>query len=65
MRLMIVGLNVVMYFIPPWPIQLLGMQVTYANALVVIWCTGALLSFLWSMLEDIRRLAAEDPPRAR
>jgi phosphatidylglycerophosphate synthase len=65
MRLMIIGLNAVMYFIPPWPIRLLGMEVTYANGLVLIWCTGALLSFLWSMLEDIRRLAAEDPPRTR
>jgi len=54
-----------MYLIPPWPIRLLGLELTYANGLVLIWCIGALVSFLWSMLEDIRRLAAEDPPRAR
>src|SRR4029079_4236551 len=65
MRLMIIGLNVAMYFVPPWPIRLFGVELTYANGLVLIWCVGALLSFLWSMLADIRRLAAEDPPRAR
>jgi len=52
-----------MYFFPPQPISLLGLQMTYPNWLSLIWSTFALAIFLWSMTSQIRELAIQDPPR--
>jgi archaetidylinositol phosphate synthase len=65
MRVMFILLNAVMYFFPPQPISLLGLQMTYPSWLSLTWSSVALATFAFSMLSDIRRLAIEDPPRLR
>ena len=64
MRAMFIILNTAMYFFPPQPISLLGLEMTYPNWLSLTWSSFALATFVLSMLSDLRRLAAEDPPRA-
>jgi len=65
MRVMFIVLNALMYFFPPQPITLLGLQMTYPNWLSLTWSSVALLTFVVSMASDLRRLAVEDPPRTR
>jgi archaetidylinositol phosphate synthase len=65
MRAMFIILNAAMYFFPPQPISLLGLQMTYPNWLSLTWSSVTLATFVLSMLSDLRRLAVEDPPRAR
>jgi archaetidylinositol phosphate synthase len=63
MRAMFIILNAGMYFFPPQPITLLGLQMTYPNWLSLTWSSVTLATFVLSMLSDLRRLAVEDPPR--
>jgi archaetidylinositol phosphate synthase len=65
MRVMFIMLNAVMYFFPPQPFSLLGLEMTYPSWLSLTWSSVALATFAFSMLSDIRRLAVEDPPRVR
>ena len=65
MRVMFILLNVAMYFFPPQPISLLGLEMGYPSWLSLTWSSVALATFAFSMLTDIRRLAIEDPPRLR
>lgn len=65
MRMMFIILNAVMYFFPPHAINLIGLEMTYPNWLSLTWSTVALITFILSMLSDLRRLAVEDPPRKR
>jgi phosphatidylglycerophosphate synthase len=65
MRVMFIMLNAVMYFFPPQPFSLLGLEMTYPSWLSLTWSSVALATFAFSMLSDIRRLAVEDPPRLR
>ena len=65
MRAMFILLNAAMYFFPPQPISLLGVEMTYPNWLSLTWSSVALATFVFSMLADLRRLAIEDPPRLR
>ena len=62
---MFILLNVAMYFFPPQPISLLGLEMGYPSWLSLTWSSVALATFAFSMLSDIRRLAIEDPPRLR
>ena len=63
MRVLFIALNTVMFFIPPWPITLFGLQMTYPNWLSLIWVTFALVTFVWTMSSQISELAAREPPR--
>jgi phosphatidylglycerophosphate synthase len=63
MRVLFILLNAMMYFFPPQPISLLGLQMTYPNWLSLIWSVFALATFLWTMTSQIRELAIQDPPR--
>jgi archaetidylinositol phosphate synthase len=65
MRAMFIILNVAMYFFPPQPISLFGLEMTYPSWLSLTWSSVALATFVFSMLSDLRRLAIEDPPRLR
>src|SRR5262249_17494986 len=65
MRVMFIILNAAIYFFPPQPINLFGLEMTYPNWLSLSWSTAALTMFVISMVSDIRRLAIEDPPRHR
>jgi phosphatidylglycerophosphate synthase len=65
MRTMFIILNAAMYFFPPQPISLLGLEMTYPNWLSLTWSSVALATFLLSMFSDLRRLAIEDPQRPR
>jgi archaetidylinositol phosphate synthase len=65
MRTMFIILNAVMYFFPPLPISVFGFEMTYPNWLSLTWSLVTLVTFLLSMLSDLRRLAVEDPPRQR
>jgi phosphatidylglycerophosphate synthase len=62
-RTMFIILNATMYFFPPRPISLLGLEMTYPNWLSLTWSSVTLATFALSMLSDVRRLAIEDPPR--
>jgi archaetidylinositol phosphate synthase len=65
MRVMFIILNAAMYFFPPQPFSLLGLEMTYPNWLSLTWSSVALATFAFSMLSDLRRLSIEDPPRLR
>ena len=65
MRVMFILLNAVMYFFPPRPLSLFGLEMTYPDWLSLTWSSFALATFVFSMLSDLRRLAVEDPPRLR
>jgi archaetidylinositol phosphate synthase len=65
MRVMFIFLNAAMYFFPPQPFGLLGLEMTYPSWLSLTWSSVALATFAFSMLSDLRRLAVEDPPRLR
>jgi phosphatidylglycerophosphate synthase len=63
MRMLFIMLNAAMFFFPPQPVNLLGLEMTYPNWLSLTWSTVALITFGWSMISGIRRFAIEDPPR--
>lgn len=65
MRMLFILLNAAMFFFPPQPVSLLGLQMTYPNWLSLTWSTFALATFVWSMTSQIRELAIQDPPRRR
>jgi phosphatidylglycerophosphate synthase len=65
MRMMFILLNAVMFFFPPWPLDLFGLQMTYPNWLSLSWSTLGLATFLISMILQIRQLTIEDPPRGQ
>jgi phosphatidylglycerophosphate synthase len=63
MRAMFVALNALVYFYPPDRLDGLGLPMTYPNILSLMWSIGALLTFAVSFIAQVRKLAAEDPPR--
>ena len=65
LRILIAGINALVFFIPPQPFTLLGLSTTYPNALSTIWIAATLLTFSLSMIEDLRKLSVEDPPHSR
>jgi archaetidylinositol phosphate synthase len=65
LRLLIAVINALVFFFPPEPFNVLGLSTTYPNVMSVVWITATLMTFLISMVEDLRKLAAEDPPHSR
>jgi phosphatidylglycerophosphate synthase len=63
LRVLFVIINAMVFFFPPQPFDLLGISTTYPNVLAMIWITAALITFVLSMVKDLRTLAVEDPPR--
>jgi hypothetical protein len=62
LRVLFVIINAMVFFFPPQPFDLLGISTTYPNVLAMIWITAALITFVLSMVKDLRTLAVEDPP---
>lgn len=65
LRVLIAVINALVFFFPPQPFTFLGLSTTYPNVLAAVWITATVMAFLVSMVEDLRRLAAEDPPRSQ
>ena len=65
LRLLIAGINALVFFFPPQPFSLLGLSTTYPNVLSTMWIVATFMTFLISMIEDLRKLAVEDPPHSR
>jgi archaetidylinositol phosphate synthase len=65
LRILIAAINALVFFFPPQPFDVLGLSTTYPNVLSTIWIVATLMTFLISMIEDLRKLAVEDPPHSR
>ena len=65
LRLLIAMINALVFFVPPQPFSLLGLSTTYPNVMSAVWILATLTTFLISMVEDLRKLAVEDPPHSR
>jgi len=62
-RVAFILLGALMYFVPPKPFEIFGVQTTYPNVGSAIWVAIQLATFLWVMCQTLRQLAAQDPPR--
>jgi archaetidylinositol phosphate synthase len=62
LRVMLAIINAMVYFLPPLPFNLLTISTSYPNILAMAWITGTLITFVVSMVKDLRILAVEDPP---
>jgi archaetidylinositol phosphate synthase len=62
-RVAFILFNVLMYFIPPKPFGIFGVETTYPNVMSALWITVQLATFLWVMRQTLRQLAAADPPK--
>jgi archaetidylinositol phosphate synthase len=65
LRLLIAVVNTLVFFFPPQPFGILGVSTTYPNVLSALWIGATFLTFLISMIEDLRKLAVEDPPHSQ
>jgi archaetidylinositol phosphate synthase len=65
LRLLIAVINTLVFFFPPQPFSFLGLSTTYPNVLSAIWIVATFITFLISMIEDLRKLAVEDPPHSQ
>lgn len=61
LRVAFIVLNAAFVFFPPTPFQCAGWSVTYADLLSLLWSVSMLITFSVLMVQDIVRLAAEDP----
>jgi archaetidylinositol phosphate synthase len=64
LRLLIAVINTLVFFFPPKPFSILGASTTYPNVLSAVWIGATFMTFLISMIEDLRKLAVEDPPHS-
>jgi phosphatidylglycerophosphate synthase len=55
-------INALAFFFPPQPFGGLGAWSSYPNLLVIVWIGATLVTFLISMITDLRKLAVEEPP---
>jgi archaetidylinositol phosphate synthase len=62
-RCMFVVLNVLFYFLPPRPLPIDGMSISYADLLGLAWITANLALYLAVMIAELKRLAREEPTR--
>lgn len=64
LRVVFIILNLFVFFVPPQPFDVLGFSMTYPNVLSITWISFTLIVFLTLLVRDLRKLAAEEPPRA-
>jgi phosphatidylglycerophosphate synthase len=64
-RVVFILLNTMIYFFPPDTFSGLVLPMTYPNMISVIWSSALLMTFVVSMLAQLREVAAEDPPPVR
>lgn len=64
MRLVGLGLNLMIFLLPPSRLDGLGLPMTYPNLLSLTWSCATLVVFLFSFVSQLRELAREDPQRA-
>jgi phosphatidylglycerophosphate synthase len=62
LRVIFAIMNAMVYFLPPLPFKLLMISTSYPNIVATAWIAGALITFVVSMVQDLRILAVEDPP---
>lgn len=65
LRLIFIVLNAVMVWIPPRPFALAGWALSYADLLSLAWSCTMLSVFVVWLTQDVRRLAALEPPPVR
>jgi phosphatidylglycerophosphate synthase len=63
LRVVFIILNIFVLLVPPQPFDVLGMAMTYPNALSLTWITFTIITCFVVMFKDLRKLASEDPPR--
>jgi phosphatidylglycerophosphate synthase len=61
LRVAFIILNAALVFFPPTPFELAGWLVTFADVLSLLWSVSMLITFTVLMVQDIARLALEDP----
>jgi archaetidylinositol phosphate synthase len=62
-RVAFILLSALMYFVPPKPFEIFGVETTYPNVGSAMWIAVQLATFLWVMCQTLRQLAAQDPPK--
>jgi phosphatidylglycerophosphate synthase len=62
-RVVFVLVNALMYFAPPKPFGIFGVETTYPNVISALWIAAQLLTFLRVTYKTMRQLAALDPPK--
>jgi archaetidylinositol phosphate synthase len=65
LRLLIAAINTLVFFFPPQPFSIVGVSTTYPNVLSATWIGATFMTFLINMIEDLRKLAVEDPPHSK
>ena len=63
MRVLGIVLNAMVFFFPPDQFDWLELPLTYPNILSLMWSMGGLITFSISLVNQLRALAIEDPPR--
>jgi hypothetical protein len=56
-------LNALLYFLPPHPLPITGVSISYADLLGLVWITANLGVYLVVMITELKRLAREEPAR--
>jgi phosphatidylglycerophosphate synthase len=62
-RCMFAMLNILLYFLPPRPLPISGMSISYADLLGLAWIAANLGLYLVVMITELKRLAREEPAR--
>jgi archaetidylinositol phosphate synthase len=65
LRLLIAAINALVFFVPPEPFNVLGFSATYPNVLSAVWIVATFMTFSVSMVQDLRKLAVEDPSHSQ
>jgi archaetidylinositol phosphate synthase len=60
LRCLFAALNTVMYFIPPSAVPIPFVAMTYPNLLALLWIASTLVSFVTTLVADLRKLAREE-----
>lgn len=55
-------LNAAIFFHPPQPFDVGDITLQYPDVIALAWCVSAIVTFLLSMMAQIRELARDEPP---
>lgn len=64
-RVAFILVNALMYFSPPTPFTIGGVVTTYPNVISALWIAVQFVTFLVVMVNTLRVLHVQDPPRRR
>jgi archaetidylinositol phosphate synthase len=60
-RCQLFATNAALYFVPPWPLQGIGMAITYADLLGLCWIVATLGLYISTMISELNQLARREP----